>query len=147
MDSSSGSLALASREMRVGFYRIWGAEGTPGPGLRIRTDQPHAAFVRLRRWIGGAPLMLSIWTSCLPLGVDDLCPHAIWLGGGPKPLSPGATKQSWDGAPLDLDPSTQRILTGTISRPLAAPGGVPSCPSPWSPASAPPVLRGNPKRL
>lgn len=96
VDSSSGSLALASREMQVGFSQIWGAEGTPGPGFRTTTDQPHAAFVRLRlrRWIGGAPLMLFIWTSCLPSGVGDLCPHAIWLRGGPKALSLGATNST-----------------------------------------------------
>lgn len=65
VDSPLGSLALASREMKVGFCGIWGPREPLALGSRPR--QTNIGLMCLHRWIGGGPFMLSIWTRCLPL--------------------------------------------------------------------------------
>lgn len=64
-DPPRPSLALVPRGMEVRCCGIWGAEGTPGLGLRTATDHLHVTPVCLRIWMGTGPPMLSAWTRCL----------------------------------------------------------------------------------
>lgn len=141
VDSPLGSLALASREMKVGFCGIWGPREPLALGSRPR--QTNIGLMCLHRWIGGGPFMLSIWTRCLPLRRVTFVRMPFGWVEAPRPRPAESHQQSWRCAPPDLDPSTLWIPTGTFPRPPAAWGMMPTCLSPACPCLSSSVSREN----
>lgn len=104
-----------------------------------RTNFMLALCVSIDGWEG--PVHAVHLDQVPPLREGDICPHAIWLSGGPAPES---HQQSWRCAPPDLDPSTQWIPTGTFSQ--AARGMVRTCLSPVYPCLSSSISRESGER-